>query len=105
MSNFLTNAVTLNWRKSFKTKHSTNPPIREIRVLTLLLASLTANEARHFDIEPRIAMLSFSNFGSNNHPFAEKVQQAVKILHQRRPDLTVFLFLWYYVYRNTYFRY
>jgi len=34
-------------------------------------------------------MLSFSNFGSTRHPFSEKVRQAVGILHERRPDLSV----------------
>jgi malate dehydrogenase (oxaloacetate-decarboxylating)(NADP+) len=53
------------------------------------IAIMAADEARRFDIEPRIAMLSFSNFGSTRHPFAEKVRQAVEIVHQRRPDLLV----------------
>jgi malate dehydrogenase (oxaloacetate-decarboxylating)(NADP+) len=34
-------------------------------------------------------LLSFSNFGSTRHPFAEKVQRAVEILRERRPDLVV----------------
>jgi malate dehydrogenase (oxaloacetate-decarboxylating)(NADP+) len=42
-----------------------------------------------WDIEPRIALLSFSNFGSTRHPFSNKVRQAVEILHERRPDLTM----------------
>jgi malate dehydrogenase (oxaloacetate-decarboxylating)(NADP+) len=53
------------------------------------IAGLAADAACRFDVEPRIAMLSFSNFGSTRHPFAEKVQRAVKILRERRPDLTV----------------
>ncbi len=53
------------------------------------IASMAANEVRRFDIEPRIAMLSFSDFGSSKHPFAQKVRQAVEILRQRRPDLIV----------------
>ena len=53
------------------------------------IAGMAADAVRRFDIEPRVAMLSFSNFGSTRHPFTEKVQQAVKILHQRRPDLAV----------------
>jgi malate dehydrogenase (oxaloacetate-decarboxylating)(NADP+) len=53
------------------------------------IAGLVADAARRFDIEPRIAMLSFSNFGSTRHPFAEKVRQAVEILRGRRPDLVV----------------
>jgi malate dehydrogenase (oxaloacetate-decarboxylating)(NADP+) len=53
------------------------------------IAGLVADAVRRFDIEPRIAMLSFSNFGSTRHPFAEKVRQAVEILRGRRPDLVV----------------
>ena len=40
-------------------------------------------------IEPRIAMLSFSNFGSVRHPEAEKVARAVQLLRQRDPSLVV----------------
>ena len=36
---------------------------------------LTAETARRFNIEPRIAMISFSNFGSTQHPEAEKVRE------------------------------
>jgi malate dehydrogenase (oxaloacetate-decarboxylating)(NADP+) len=53
------------------------------------IASLVADAVRRFDIEPRIAMISFSNFGSTRHPFSEKVRQAVEILRQCRPDLLV----------------
>ncbi|MBZ0090380.1 MAG: NADP-dependent malic enzyme [Thermoanaerobaculia bacterium] len=51
------------------------------------IASLTAQLARRFDITPRVAMLSFSNFGAHEHPAAAKVRRAVEILHQREPDL------------------
>ncbi len=53
------------------------------------IAILAAELAKKFDIEPRIAMLSFSNFGSVRHPLAEKVRRAVEIVRQRRPDLKV----------------
>ena len=53
------------------------------------IALLTAEKVRHLDIEPRIAMLSFSNFGSTKHPFAEKVSQAVSIVKKRDPGLMV----------------
>ncbi|NOZ27926.1 MAG: NADP-dependent malic enzyme [Chloroflexi bacterium] len=53
------------------------------------IAILAADLAREFDIEPRIAMLSFSNFGSTPHPFSEKVRRAVEIVRERRPDLSV----------------
>ena len=44
---------------------------------------------RTFGIEPRIAMLSFSNFGSVRHAEAEKVARAVQLLRQRDPSLIV----------------
>jgi malate dehydrogenase (oxaloacetate-decarboxylating)(NADP+) len=53
------------------------------------IAILTADFARELEIEPHIAMLSFSNFGSVRHPAAEKMRKAVHILHERRPDLNV----------------
>jgi malate dehydrogenase (oxaloacetate-decarboxylating)(NADP+) len=53
------------------------------------IAELTAETAKRFNIEPRIAMISFSNFGSTKHPEAEKVRDAVQILKKRRPDLAV----------------
>ena len=53
------------------------------------IACLVADKARRLDIEPRIAMLSFSNFGSTRHPFSEKVRRAVEIVRGCRPDLTI----------------
>jgi len=53
------------------------------------IAWLAADAACRFDIQPRIAMLSFSNFGSTRHPFADKVRRAVEIVRERRPDLLV----------------
>ncbi len=44
---------------------------------------------RTFGIEPKIAMLSFSNFGSVRHPEAEKVARAVQLLRKRDPSLIV----------------
>ncbi|HIC89299.1 MAG TPA: phosphotransacetylase, partial [Anaerolineae bacterium] len=51
------------------------------------IAILAGELAREFDIEPRIALLSFSNFGSVRHPISEKAQRAVEIVRERRPDL------------------
>ncbi len=53
------------------------------------IALLTAEKVKQFDIEPRIAMLSFSNFGSTKHPFAEKVVKAVRIVKRRAPSLMI----------------
>jgi malate dehydrogenase (oxaloacetate-decarboxylating)(NADP+) len=52
-------------------------------------AILTADFARQLDIEPHIAMISFSNFGSLRTPASLKVRQAVQIVRERRPDLNV----------------
>jgi malate dehydrogenase (oxaloacetate-decarboxylating)(NADP+) len=53
------------------------------------IAIMAADKAREFDVTPRIAMLSFSNFGSTRHPRAEKVAQATALVKHRRPDLMV----------------
>lgn len=54
------------------------------------IASSTAEIARRYTQDPiKIAMLSYSSFGSNRHPTATKVAEAVKMLHKRHPDLTV----------------
>jgi malate dehydrogenase (oxaloacetate-decarboxylating)(NADP+) len=53
------------------------------------IACLAADTARVFDIEPKIAMLSFSSFGSVRHPLAERVAAAVDIVRQLRPSLVV----------------
>jgi malate dehydrogenase (oxaloacetate-decarboxylating)(NADP+) len=52
-------------------------------------AILTAQYARHFDIEPRVAMLSFSNFGSAEHPLTLKVKRATALVKQLDPNLVV----------------
>jgi malate dehydrogenase (oxaloacetate-decarboxylating)(NADP+) len=53
------------------------------------IAILAAEAARRFDQTPRVAMLSFSNFGSSRHPLSEKVKRAVEIVRQREPGLLV----------------
>jgi malate dehydrogenase (oxaloacetate-decarboxylating)(NADP+) len=53
------------------------------------IALCTAQEARRFDVVPRVAMLSFSSFGSTQHPSAEKVRKAVELLHKADPTLIV----------------
>ncbi|MGA2434617.1 MAG: phosphate acetyltransferase [Bryobacteraceae bacterium] len=53
------------------------------------IAVCTAEMARRFNVEPRVAMLSFSNFGSTRHPFADKVRRAAELVRQREPSLIV----------------
>jgi malate dehydrogenase (oxaloacetate-decarboxylating)(NADP+) len=53
------------------------------------IAIMAAEKARRFNQEPRVAMLSFSNFGSTRHPLAEKVRAAVEIIRERAPGLMV----------------
>jgi len=53
------------------------------------IAVLTAESIRKFNIVPRLALLSYSNFGSAEGAIPEKVQQAVQILHEQYPGLIV----------------
>jgi malate dehydrogenase (oxaloacetate-decarboxylating)(NADP+) len=53
------------------------------------IAVLASDMAHLFEIEPRVALLSFSSFGSVHHPLAERVAQAVRIARERRPDLVI----------------
>jgi malate dehydrogenase (oxaloacetate-decarboxylating)(NADP+) len=62
-----------------------NPTAEELADITLL----TANEVRQFNITPRIAMLSYSNFGSSPTPEAKLVAEAVQIVKEKAPELVV----------------
>ncbi len=53
------------------------------------IASLAARFIRRLNLVPRVAMLSFSNFGSNRHPAALRVRRAVEIARQRSPGLEI----------------
>ena len=53
------------------------------------IAQMTANTSKLFGLEPVIALLSFSNFGSSRFPQAKKVSQAVAMLHRSNPELMV----------------
>lgn len=62
-----------------------NPTIEEIVDITLLVA----RTVKEYKIKPRIAMLSYSNFGSNEGEDAVKMREAVTYLHKQYPDLVV----------------
>jgi malate dehydrogenase (oxaloacetate-decarboxylating)(NADP+) len=53
------------------------------------IAMMVAKEVRNFNITPRIAMLSYSNFGSSDSAEAKIVAEATRILKQRNPSLIV----------------
>jgi malate dehydrogenase (oxaloacetate-decarboxylating)(NADP+) len=52
------------------------------------IACLSADYARQLGLEPRVALLSFSNFGSAPHFLSAKVSKAVKIIREKCPDFT-----------------
>ena len=53
------------------------------------IALCAAETARRFNVEPRVAMLSFSNFGSTAHPLTQKVRRAVEIAQKADPTLMI----------------
>jgi malate dehydrogenase (oxaloacetate-decarboxylating)(NADP+) len=53
------------------------------------IAINSAQIAESLGFEPRVAMLSFSNFGSNSHPESLKMKEATHIVRRRRPDIIV----------------
>jgi malate dehydrogenase (oxaloacetate-decarboxylating)(NADP+) len=53
------------------------------------IALLAAGVVRKLGIQPRVAMLSFSNFGSVRHPHSDRVRLATELVKQRDPDLIV----------------
>ncbi len=62
-----------------------DPSDEEIAEMTIF----AAHELQHFGIEPKVALLSHSNFGSNEHACALKMKRAVTMIKQRAPDLHV----------------
>jgi malate dehydrogenase (oxaloacetate-decarboxylating)(NADP+) len=62
-----------------------NPTAEELADITILVAK----EVKNFNITPRIAMLSYSNFGSSDSPEAKLVAEATKIVKRRNPSLIV----------------
>jgi malate dehydrogenase (oxaloacetate-decarboxylating)(NADP+) len=61
------------------------PTAEDLVEITLL----TAKAVQTFNVKPRIAMLSFSNFGGSENPEAITVAKAVELLHKNHPKLTV----------------
>jgi malate dehydrogenase (oxaloacetate-decarboxylating)(NADP+) len=53
------------------------------------IALLSAEVARRFEVVPRVAMLSFSNFGAIDHPECKKMQKATELVKQRDPSLII----------------
>ena len=64
---------------------SDNPTAEELVEMTCL----SAHAVRRFGIDPKIALLSHSSFGSSEAPSAQKVRDAMQLLHERYPDLEV----------------
>jgi malate dehydrogenase (oxaloacetate-decarboxylating)(NADP+) len=62
-----------------------NPTAEELADITLL----AAKEVRHFNLVPRVAMLSYSNFGTSDSPEARLVARATEIVKQKDPELIV----------------
>lgn len=53
------------------------------------IACLAADFATRLGLDPRVALLSFSNFGSTPHPQSQKVRRAVEMIKAKRPELAV----------------
>ncbi|TKB96210.1 NADP-dependent malic enzyme [Pedobacter cryophilus] len=62
-----------------------NPNTEELVDITVLVNK----SVKQFNINPRIAILSYSNYGSNEGEIPNKTREAVKILHQQHPDIVV----------------
>lgn len=62
-----------------------NPTVQELVDITVLIE----RSVKQFNIAPRIAMLSYSNFGSNTGPIPDKTRETVQILHDKYPHMVV----------------
>lgn len=62
-----------------------NPTAVELAEITMMVAK----EVRNFNLIPRVAMLSYSNFGSSDSPEAKLVAEATRILKEKNPSLIV----------------
>jgi len=62
-----------------------NPSTQDLVDITVLIE----HSVRQFNVNPRVAILSYSNFGSNDGPVPEKTREAVSILHEKYPDMII----------------
>ncbi|WP_419699725.1 NADP-dependent malic enzyme [Mucilaginibacter sp. NFX135] len=62
-----------------------NPSVQELVDITVLIEK----SVKQFNISPRVAILSYSNFGSNDGPIPEKTRETVKLLHKQYPNMVV----------------
>ncbi|MBN3764881.1 NADP-dependent malic enzyme [Burkholderia sp. Ac-20365] len=81
------NALVLPNRQIFlvDTHVNVDPTAEELAEITVM----AAEEVRRFGIEPKIALLSHSNFGTSNAPSAQKMRDVLAILQERAPHLQV----------------
>ncbi len=81
------NALVLPNRQIFlvDTHVNVDPTPEQLAEITIM----AAEEVRRFGIEPKVALLSHSNFGSSNAPTAQKMRDTLAILRERAPELQV----------------
>ncbi|MFM0134004.1 phosphate acyltransferase, partial [Paraburkholderia sediminicola] len=81
------NALVLPGRQIFlvDTHVNVDPTPEQLAEITIM----AAEEVRRFGIEPKIALLSHSNFGTSNAPSAQKMRDVLEILRERAPELQV----------------
>ncbi|RKT25064.1 malate dehydrogenase (oxaloacetate-decarboxylating)(NADP+) [Paraburkholderia sp. RAU2J] len=81
------NALVLPNRQIFlvDTHVNVDPTPEQLAEITIM----AADEVRRFGIEPKVALVSHSNFGSSNAPTAQKMRDTLEILRERAPELQV----------------
>ncbi|MGF6293588.1 malate dehydrogenase (oxaloacetate-decarboxylating)(NADP+) [Paraburkholderia youngii] len=81
------NGLVLPNRQIFlvDTHVNVDPTPDELAEITIM----AAEEVRRFGIEPKVALVSHSNFGSSNAPSAQKMRDTLEILRQRAPELQI----------------
>ncbi len=81
------NALVLPNRQIFlvDTHVNVDPTPEQLAEITIM----AAEEVRRFGIEPKVALLSHSNFGSSNAPTAQKMRDTLAILRERAPGMQV----------------